>query len=393
MSQIDTIVSRNWKAFRDQMPVVKRWAYFDHAAVAPLPDPAQRALEIWSREAASEGDVVWNEWTQRVEGVRALAASQIGADSSEIALVPNTTAGIGLVAEGFPWKSGDNVVTLANEFPSNLYAWMNLQSQGVATRRVEMSGAAVDVDRIAAACDDRTRIVAISWVGYATGYRIDPAELAQVAHNHGALLLLDAIQGWGVFPLDVARAKVDFAVADGHKWLLGPEGAGLLYLRHEHLDLLRPTRVGWNSVTQRFDYDNIKLDFRPDAARYEGGSTNIAGFLALGMSLQLLDDFGLSNVNSPIAERILVLCDIACGRLEEVGAVIVSDREAKARSGIVSFELPGRDAASVRRVCLKHGVVLSCRAGCLRISPHAYNDEGDIEQLVDAVRLACMGGL
>ena len=151
-------------------------------------------------------------------------------------------------------------------------------------------------NRIADACDDRTRIVSASWVGYASGARLDPAEISKVAHDAGALFFLDAIQGLGVFPLDVEETGIDFLAADGHKWMIGPEGAGVFYSRQEHLQMLRPMNVGWNSVKQGNDFSNVDLKVRDAARRYEGGTQNMAGFIGLGASLELLEGKTLPGV-------------------------------------------------------------------------------------------------
>jgi cysteine desulfurase / selenocysteine lyase len=387
MSVDDKSVAAVRERLRAAMPVAERWAYFDHAAVAPLTAPAAETLRAFAAEAAAEGDTVWPDWSRRVEATRASAACMIGASVDEIALVPNTTAGISLVAEGLNWQAGDNVVTLADEFPSNAYPWLNLASRGVETRRVPTENGRLDLDKLAAACDARTRIVSVSWVGYATGYRHDVSRIIEIAHSRGALMMLDAIQGIGAFPIDVRATPVDFLAADGHKWMLGPEGAGIAYIRREHLDRLRPIGVGWHSVAHSSDYTRIELTLRPSAARYEGGSQNMAGMLALGASLDLLVSLDMDLV----AAAVLDITDHACLRLRGIGAAIVSDRRpdhrgGQQRSGIVAFELAGRDPLAVKKHCLTQHVVLSCRAGRLRISPHAYNNEDDVSRLIAALQ-------
>jgi len=371
----------SWDEFRRQMPVTARWVYLDHAAVSPLPEGARQALAEFADDAAQNGDVSWPDWARQVEEVRLLAAQLVGAEPEEIALVRNTTEGINFVAEGFPWRPGDNVVTLADEFPSNQYAWLNLADRGVETRRVPTEQGRVDYDRLAAACDARTRVLTVSWVSYSSGWRNDLDRLAEMARRCGALLFVDAIQGLGVFPLDVRRTRVDFLAADGHKWLLGPEGAGVFYCRREHLARLRPLGLGWNSVVHAHDFSRIELTLKDSASRYEGGSQNMAGFLALGKSLGLLAQFG----PAAIAERVLEVTDLACRRLSDAGAEILSDRRPERSSGIVAFSLPGRDPLTVKRSCLEQHVVISCRAGRLRISPHAYNNADDVERLIAAV--------
>jgi selenocysteine lyase/cysteine desulfurase len=372
---------------RAEMPAAMRWAYLDHAAMSPLPRPTAAAFQKWLAEAVETGNPIWSDWVKEVEAMRASAARFIGAHPDEIALVGNTTAGISLVAEGLDWRAGDNVVTLADEFPSNVYPWMNLASRGVETRRVptEVSGR-LDLERLAAACDDRTRVITVSWIGFATGYRHDVKGISQIAHDRGALLFLDAIQGLGAFPLDVNELGIDFLAADGHKWLLGPEGAGIAYIRRENLDRLRPLGPGWHSVRPGQDYTHIELNLRPTAARYEGGSQNNAGMLGFGASLKLLAVLGVEN----IAASILDITERACERLRDIGANIVSDRrmdhrDGQQRSGIVAFELPGRDPLAVKRHAMQQEVVFGCRAGRLRISPHAYNNEEDLDRLIKAL--------
>ncbi|HVX11382.1 MAG TPA: aminotransferase class V-fold PLP-dependent enzyme [Pirellulales bacterium] len=369
-----------WDQFRRLMPCAERWAYFDHAAVAPLSLPAQLALTNWAKEFAEHGAVDWLQWAAELEHLRRRAADLLHADVSEIALVHNTTEGINLVAEGFPWQSGDNVVIFDDEFPSNVYPWMNLEPRGVELRRVP-AGNRPSLDDLAKSCDKRTRVVSVSWVGFASGWRHDLDELAEIVHRRGALLFLDAIQGLGVFPLDVQATPIDFLAADGHKWLLGPEGAGLFYLRREHLDRLRPIGLGWNSVQHAHDFSKIELRLKASAGRYEGGTYNMPGLLALGASLEMLGDYPPEQ----LSQRIVALTDEIYRRLPQIGAVNASEREPEHASGILSFDLPGRNLADVRRQCRQRQVVLSCRGGRLRVSPHAYNNAEDIDRLFEAL--------
>jgi selenocysteine lyase/cysteine desulfurase len=240
----------------------------------------------------------------------------------------------------------------------------------------------LDPDALIAACDSRTRLVSLSWVGYATGFRHDIGRIVELAQRRGILVMLDAIQGLGAFPFDVRATPIDFLAADGHKWMLGPEGAGIAYIRREHFARLRPFGVGWHSVVHASDYSRIELDLKPAAARYEGGSQNMVGMLGLGASLDLLLELGIEKVSAAILD----ITDRACGRLESIGATVVSHRDGEQRSGIVAFELAGRDPLAVKKHCLREHVVLSCRAGRLRISPHAYNNGEDLDRLIDALK-------
>jgi selenocysteine lyase/cysteine desulfurase len=378
--------------FRDRMPVTARWAYFDHAAVAPLPQPAREAIAQWLDEATQDGDTVWPRWARRMESLRGTAAAMIHADPPEIALVPNTTTGISLVAEGLPWQAGDNVVTLANEFPSNIYPWMNLQSRGVETRLVPVDGGRVDLGRIEDAIDARTRIVTISWVGYASGWRIDPAEVAALAHRRGALFFLDAIQGLGVFPLDVQASGIDFLAADGHKWMLGPEGAGLLYIRREHLDRLRPMICGWHSVLAGSRYDLIEFNLKPAAVRYEGGSQNMVGFTGLNASLEMLRDLGVGSQSSPVADCVLEFADYAVAKLHELSLPLVSPHDGNYRSGIVTFQTPNADPLKIRQQLADRGIAVACRGGGIRLSPHGYATEEEIDRLMETLSEAVPSG-
>ncbi len=373
----------DWSALRREMPIARNWAYFEHAATAPLAGPAAEAMRECIEDSAGDGGLAWTRQRDRREALRRRAAEFLGADVDEISLVRSTSEGVNIVAEGFPWQAGDNIVTLADEFPSNVYAWLNQGHRGVETRRVPVENCRVDLDRVAAACDGRTRIVSVSWVGYATGWRNDLHALADIAHQHGALLFVDAIQALGALPLDVRQTPIDFLSADGHKWLLGPEGAGLFFIRRQHLDRLHPIGVGWNSVVHASDYGRIELRLRPTAQRFEGGSSNMVGFAGLNAALELLMRFGIEAVG----RQVLAITDLCCQRLESAGAKIRTARELEQhKSGIVIFDWPGHDPQLVRKKLIDRRIQLSCRGGGLRISPHAYTTVEEVDQLIEGLK-------
>jgi selenocysteine lyase/cysteine desulfurase len=369
----------NWDRLRDELPITRRWAFFDHAAVAPLSGPAQRAVNEWAADMADNGDVNEARWSQRVEEVRGLAGRLIGADPLDVAFIKNTSEGIGFVAEGFPWKPGDNVVTAAEEYPSNLYPWMNLAGRGVEVRTVPSRESRIWLDDLRAAVDGRTRLVSLSFVEYASGFRNDLDVIGTLCRERGVYLFVDAIQGLGVLPLDVGRTPVDFLSADGHKWLLSPEGAGIFYIRRELIDILHPVGVGWNSVVGCRDFSRIDFTLKPHAGRWENGTLNVAGITALGASLELLLGIGIPAV----AARVLELTDYLCERARRAGLEVYSSRRPEDCSGIVSLTVAGADVRQLVRRCRDGGVVVNQRAGRVRVSPHCYNTTSELDQLVE----------
>ncbi len=331
------------------------------------------------------GDTVWPQWAARVEQLRASAAEWLSADSSEICVVPNTSTGINLVAEGFPWQSGDNVVLPDGEFPSNLFPWQNQQARGVEVRIVPRRDGRVLVEDLMAHVDSSTRLIAVSWVGYASGFRVDLDQLVHEAHRRGVLVFLDAIQGLGMYPLDVSKTPVDFLAADGHKWLLGPEGAGVAMIRREHLERLRCCHVGWGSVKNSYNYASPKLELRDSAARFEPGSANMIGVTALAASIGMFHDVRRVHGVDAISARVLALAERLDQSLRGVGVPTRLPNEEDHRSSIVTFDVPGVDPAEVRRRLLEEKVVVSCRDGGVRASIHAYNNDEDLDRLTRVV--------
>jgi selenocysteine lyase/cysteine desulfurase len=302
----------------------------------------------------------------------------IHADRDEIAFTNSTTQGIGLIAEGYPWRDGDNVVAPADEYSSNLLPWMNLASRGVSLRQVANRDGRILLEDLEAAFDRSTRVLAISYVEFATGFRNDLDALAELCHRRGVALFVDAIQGLGPHRIDVRKTPIDFLAADGHKWMLGPEGAGFLFIRRDWIDRLRPLGVGWHSVVGSYNAQRIELAFKPNAQRWEGGSFNMPGLLTFGASVGLLHEWGLDAVCRRVADRAEAVRELAAS----AGWTVYGPSRESDRSAIVVLERDGVDpaaaAAALRR---DHGIVAACRRRRLRISPHVYNNQEDLDRL------------
>lgn len=372
----------DWSAFREQFPVTAQWAFLDHAAVAPLPAPTVRALNDYADSLAAHGITAYREWFHRITHVRQLAAQLINAPSAnDVYFVPNTTHGIGVVAEGFPWKPGDNVVLAAEEYPSNQYPWMNLAHRGVEVRTVPSRGSRILIDDVRSAMTDRTKVLTVSAVEFASGFRHDLDALGELCRERDVFFFVDAIQALGVFPVDVQRTPLDALAADGHKWLLGPEGAGIGYVRAEWVERLHPIGVGANSVVNPWAFSTIDFKLKPNAGRWEGGAYNMPGITALGASLELLLGAGTENVQ----RRVLALTDYLCDQAVSLGWSMFSARGEDEKSGIVSLTHPTLSSDDVMARCKAAGVVVNSRAGRVRVSPHAYNTEAEIDRFFAAL--------
>jgi len=378
----------DWQTLRAEFPVTRHWAYFDHAAVAPISSRARQAMQAWADDLAENGYLNEPRWLKRIEEVRAAAAKVLNAEPLDIAFVKNTSEGIGIVAEGFPWQPGDNLVTAQEEYPANIYPWLNLEQRGVEVRLVPSRDRRLWVDDFRARIDARTRVVSISQVEFASGFRNDLDALGELCRQRGIFFFVDAIQGLGVLPLDVRQTPIDALAADGHKWLLGPEGLGIFWLRREMLDRLHPVGIGWNSVVGARDFSRIDFTLKPHAGRWESGTLNVAGITGLGASLDLLLEIGLQRIH----DRVIELTNYFCEKAQEAGAEIYSSRQTADRSGIVSFTVPGTEPRKLVETCRAQGIIVNRRAGRVRVSPHCYNTTEELDRLLEALRGAKIAG-
>jgi selenocysteine lyase/cysteine desulfurase len=371
-----------------EFPILGELAFFNHAGVAPLSRRAADALRHFASQA--ERFSYHNQgWYRHVREVKKLAAKLINADGErEIAFVANTSTGISTIAKGINWVRGDNVVITDVEYPSNRYPWQDLRRFGVEVIEArQQPDGRVDAEDLVDAVTDRTRIVAVSHVQYASGCRIDLKPISDIVHRVGGYLCVDAIQSLGALPVDVKAMGIDFLTADGHKWMLGPEGCGILYVKEDLAELIHPNVVGWMNMVNSSDYGNYQFEFEKDARRFEPGSYNLPGIYALGASLELILETGIETIWS----RVEALTDHLCKGLKAKGYRVFSPRGKTEKSGIVTFEPP---LAGVRQTpgmlqivseLEKQGIVIVIREGKLRASPHFYNSVEQIDRLVDAL--------
>ncbi|MFO1462604.1 MAG: aminotransferase class V-fold PLP-dependent enzyme [bacterium] len=374
---------RRW---RELFPVTREWVYFNHAGVAPISLRVAEAAAAFNREALQHGYTQAGRWHKRIEEIRGACARLIGADPEEIAFVKNTSHGISLVAQGLDLKEGDEVILSEAEFPSNVYPWMALEKRGVVLKKIPLRGAELDLDRLAGLVTAQTRVIALSSVQYGNGYRLPVAEIGKLCRDLDIRFLVDGIQSLGAFPLDVRQDRVDFLAADAHKWMLGPEGIGILYVRKELISQLEPALLGWNSVVQPLDFDRLHFELRPDAGRFEEGSHNGMSIYALGAAVELLLEIGVPR----IAERILELTDHLQTGLLELGMELLHPQAPEQRSGIVSFRLPedpeGKALPALERRLFAEGIYASVRRRGLRLSPHFYNHEAEIDRALATLK-------
>jgi selenocysteine lyase/cysteine desulfurase len=371
----------------EAFPVLKSCIFLNHAGVCPLPRVASDAFRAYAAQAESTA-YLGALWYHDIEKLRQESAALINAHRDEIAFIKNTSEGLSIVAKGIEWQWGDRIVTTNVEYPANVYPWMDLvQTRAVKLAMVEEvsdNGARrVPTEKILeAASNPRTRMVSLSHVQFASAQRMDVETIGRFCRERGILFCVDAIQTMGVLPVDVRSMNIDYLAADGHKWLLGPEGAGVFYCRRELLEHTRPLMVGWLNVVDAQEYGSYDYTLKPDAGRFECGTYNIPGLLAFRASVNLLRSVGIPAV----AERIKHLGDHFVRGVEAKGYRVVSPRAGEEWSGSVCFESPAHDHARVvSRLRKEHRIEIALRESRLRVSPHFYNTEEQLDRVIEAL--------
>lgn len=366
---------------RSLFAAAENYIYLNHAAVGVLPRPTREALHAFIDAHATGGVArVWP-YEARMDEYRARIARFIGAQPGTIAVLRNTGDGANVIAGGFPWQTGDEVILPDNEFPANAQPWLPLRKRGVNLHFIQTARERLTPDVLRKHITRRTKIVTVSWVSFEDGYRHDLGALAEVAHAHGALLCVDAIQGLGAFPIDVGACGIDALYCGGAKWMLALQGVSFLYVAPHLIDRLDLASPGWRSVEDMWNFLEYDQPLAPDATRFEGGTPNFIGALSLAESINVLERAGTER----IAAHVLALTDRLTDGLYAAGVDVGTIRSDGASSGIVTFKPHSADPVELGKALQGEGIVTTYRAGGIRVAPHGYNTFEEIDALVESV--------
>jgi cysteine desulfurase / selenocysteine lyase len=374
------------QTIRSLFPVTEKYIYMNHAAVSPLSTKVRDAMIGLVEDVTFNGSANYEHWCQTYERTRQSAARLVNARSHEIAFMRNTSDALSAIANGIDWRVGDNVVTCNVEFPSNVYPWTRqCEQHGIKMKFSEERDGRVDAGELLSMVDDRTRVVTISWVQFASGFRSDLTRIGKFCRERDIIFVVDAIQGLGGLKLDVERDFVDAFAADAHKYLLGPEGVAVMYISDRVIDRIKPTVVGWTSVKnyEQFPHGSLdyKLDYRVGAGRFECGTLNTAGVYGVGAALDLFLEVGPETIE----EYLVGLGDYLAERLTSKGYHVISPRRAGEKSAIVACRHERHAPGELYRLLKSKNIFTAPRMNRLRISPHFYNSREEVDVLVDAL--------
>lgn len=363
----------------DEFALAADLCHLNHAAVGPWPRRTADAVAAFAAENARQGSLAYPRWLATEQRLRERLARLVGGAAEDVALVKNTSEGLSILAHGLPWRAGDGVVGIDQEFPSNRIVWESLAERGVSWRGLDLERSRDPESDLCALCDDRTRLVAVSWVQYARGLRLDLARIGDFCRARGILFCVDAIQGLGALPFSLTASQADVVVADGHKWMLGPEGVALLYVRPELRARLTLRQFGWHMVEHIGDFDRPAWIPAASARRFECGSPNLLGIHALEASLSLLEEVGPDHVWRLLQSR----TEHLIAQLDRRGYELLAPRDPARRAGIITFRVPGRAAEWLYPRLMARGVLCAQRGGGIRFSPHFHTPLAVIDRALD----------
>lgn len=372
---------------RREFPICARKIYLAHAADAPLPRRVADAMQQ-SIDDAARHEKQYDQSLAFIAKTRALAASFLGAKLEEVSLSGSTSTSLSMIASGLSWNAGDEVVCYLDEYPANVYPWLALERQGVKIIWLQpLRIGEIRRDLIQRALTRRTRLLALASANYCSGFRIDLDEIGTLCRQHGVLFSVDAIQTLGAFPINTATS--DFISAGAQKWMLGPSGAGILFVKESRRDLLWPPMIGgWNVKSANFIAQN-EIEFAAGGQKFEPGAYSTACLAGLAAALELLTEVGQEE----ITDRILQLTRFLREALAADGFEFLSPTEERNRSGIVTTRHPATPTEQLAKHLAENDVIVSVRtdrAGnrWLRISPHFYNTIAEMERVTKLLRTA-----
>ena len=361
-----------------EFPIREHALFLDHAAVCPLPRPVADAMRRRISEQEETGYDNSKEWQNNHMSCRHLGSQLAGCAPEDISIIRSTSEGLSLIAEGLDWKKGDEVMVGAEEFAAAAAPWLALERRGVRIVRFPEPDGRIDPRVVEEHMGERTNVLAVSWVAFHTGWIAPLAQIGRLCRDRGIRCIVDAIQGLGVLPMHLKALGVDAIVADGHKWLLGPEGAGIMATTEELRADLQPVISGWrNVVLAPQDYFLQRLEHHADGRKFEAGASNDIGVAGLAAALDLIASVGQDNIQA----RIETLSRLLTRILLAHGWDVFSPGSGHPIAGIVAARHPSVSPADARRRLLERRVVVSVRQGCVRFSPHFYTTRGELEAL------------
>ncbi len=369
------------RKYRELMAVSEEWIFLNHAAVSPITKPARDAMAAFLDDLCRNATATRARWHEEIREARKLAADLLHCSTREIAFVKNTSEGISTIANGLDLSPGDNVVTTDIEFPANIYPWMRLSNKGVSLKLVRNKDGRIPLENIEAAVDENTKVIALTSVEFSTGFRHDLQRIGELCRERGIFFFVDGIQSVGALELDVKRSSISALSADSHKWLLGPEGAGILFIDQEALPKVEPTEVGWLTVENAEEYLDYHFVPKQDAGKFECGALNVAGIVGLAASVRLLLEIGIPNIEKHIIE----LTDQLCDGLQKKGYEIYSSRRDGEKSGILLFSSSRHPAEDIWRRLLEKRIITCVRYNRVRVSPHFYNTADEVEKVIETL--------
>ncbi len=357
--------------------------YLNHAAVAPWPTRTKQAVIDFATENALYGGARYDRWLTTEKALREKLARLIGAEPSHIALQKNTSEALSTIAYGIQWKPGDSIVTSQQEFPSNRIVWQSLKPLGVETRCIDLYSTECPEDALFQATDSSTRLIAISSVQYGCGLRMDLQRITEFCQHKKILLCVDAIQSLGAGQFNLQQTPADFVVADGHKWMLGPEGTALLYVRPELRDAMKLNEFGWHMIKERWRFPHGAWEIAEDATRFECGSSNMTGVHALDASLSLIEEVGIQVIEENLVKQVSELIDWID---LQPNLQLITPRAENRRLGILTVKKVGVDNSALYRDAKGRGIYLAERSGGVRLSPHFYTPKDKTHEALAFIR-------